>query len=346
LDQNDLEKIGRYINGMSDDNEKEWVESLFLNGENNSSLRQMLEKDWEIILKDSSLSGVNLNYLLDKVYHSIRQMENIKKKTISQRLYRIYMNAAAIFLLPLLITGGLFYCYKSLKDGTAINQKANFTIFAPFGSRVSFSLPDGTTGMLNSGSTLCYSLPFTNNRQVKLEGEAWMDVNQDMDHPFEISVGNSTLKVLGTRFNVNAYPEENFVEVVLKQGKLEFQANEDSGKVTILPSERLVFKNGNLIKSPADPSKYAAWTEGKLVFRGDPMVEVARRIERWYNVKVYLADKELEMYSFRAIFLDDSLTDVLRFLSMTSPIRYRVSPRELLRDGTYKKEEVTIYLKK
>ena len=54
----------------------------------------------------------------------------------------------------------------------------------------------------------------------------------------------------------------------------------------ILPSERLIFQNGNISKSVTDPEKYNAWTEGKLVFRGDPMAEVARRIERWYNVKI------------------------------------------------------------
>jgi transmembrane sensor len=98
-------------------------------------------------------------------------------------------------------------------------------------------------------------------------------------------------------------------------------------------------------KSVVDPAKYNAWTEGMLVFRGDSMAEVARRIERWYNVKIILADKELGNYSFRATFQDDSLEEVLRFLSLTSPIRYKVKPRELMLDGTYRKEEVTIYMK-
>ncbi len=120
----------------------------------------------------------------------------------------------------------------------------------------------------------------------------------------------------------------------------------DDEKVTTLPLERLVFQNGNISKSVTDPAKYNAWTEGKLVFRGDLMTEVARRIERWYNVKICLADQEIEKYSFRATFEDDKLEDVLRFLSLTSPIRYQITPRKLLPDGTYEKEKVTIYLKK
>jgi transmembrane sensor len=135
------------------------------------------------------------------------------------------------------------------------------------------------------------------------------------------------------------------VQVVLEEGKVSYKNQEVSEEFAMLPSERLIFKDGNISKSVTDPAKYKAWTEGKLVFRGDPMAEVARRIERWYNVEVTIADKGLNKYSFRGIFLDDTLDDVLRFLSMTSPIRYSISPREMMPDGTYKKEEVTIYLK-
>jgi ferric-dicitrate binding protein FerR (iron transport regulator) len=346
LKENDLDKIERYINGISDDNEKKWVESLFLNGENNLYLRHSLEKDWDILIRDKTLSEVNLNHLLDRVHHIIRKNEIKKKQKPLQKFTRIYMRAAAILLLPLLVAGGLVYSYFRNQDKTIADRQVISTIYAPLGARVSFNLPDGTTGMLNSGSHLAYSLPFNNNREVTLEGEAWFEVIRDENHPFEIGTGNSTVKVLGTSFNVSAYPAENYVEVVLQQGKVEFQDNKGDEKVTMLPLERLVFQDGNISKSVTDPAKYNAWTEGKLVFRGDLMAEVGRRIERWYNVKVVLADKELEKYSFRATFEDDKLEDVLRLLSMTSPIRYQIVPRKLLYDGTYEKEKVTIYLKK
>ena len=298
------------------------------------------------MVRDTSPSEVNLNHLLDRVHHIIRKNETLKRQKPFQKIIRIYMRAAAILLLPLLIAGGMVYSYLSNHGKITADQRVSSTIFAPLGARVSFILPDGTTGMLNSGSHLSYSLPFTNNRQVKLEGEAWLEVKHDQDHPFEISNGNSTVKVLGTSFNMSAYPAENYIEVVLQQGKVEFLDKKGNEKVTMLPSERLVYQNGNIIKTVTDASKYNAWTEGKLVFRGDPMAEVARRIERWYNVKIQLADKELEKYSFRATFLDDTLEEVLRCLSLTSPIRYKITPRELMPDDTFKKQEVTIFMKK
>ena len=346
MKENDLDKIERYINGQADDNEKARVETLFLSGEDNHTLRNSLERDWNIMLRDTSPSEVNLNHLLDRVHHIIRKNETLKRQKPLQKFIRNYMKAAAILLLPLLVAGGLVYSYLGNNGKTTTDRLVSSTIYAPLGARVSFNLPDGTTGMLNSGSRLSYSLPFNNNRQVSLEGEAWLEVIRNENHPFEISTGNSTVKVLGTNFNVSAYPAENYVEVVLQQGKVEFQDNSGDEKVTMLPSERLIFQNGNINKSVTDPAKYNAWTEGKLVFRGDPMSEVVRRIERWYNVNVTIADIELEKYSFRATFEDDKLEDVLQFLCLTSPIRYQITPRKLLDNGSYEKEEVTIYLKK
>jgi len=345
LKQEELEKIERYINGLSDDIEKNYVESLFTEGESNNDLRILLKKEWDIKLMDTSPSEINLTHILDQVHHIIRKKEILKRQKPLQKFIRVYMKAAAILLLPLMVAGGLIYNYLNNTDKVAPDQQVSSTIYAPLGSRVSFNLPDGSTGMLNSGSKLTYSLPFNSNRQVKLEGEAWFEVTRDEEYPFEISSGNSSVKVLGTSFNLSAYPAENYVEVVLQQGKVEFLDNCIDEKITILPSERLICQNGNISKSATDPTKYNAWTEGKLVFREDPMAEVARRIERWYNVKITLADKELEKYSFRGTFEDDKLDEVLRLLSMTSPIRYKITPRKLFADGTAVKEKVTIYLK-
>jgi transmembrane sensor len=342
LKKEETERLERFIDGQVDDSDLAWLDSLFLHGENNDILRNSLKKDWSRMVGEETHSEVDLSHILDKVHHIIRQNEDMSRKKLMQRILRIYMKVAAVLLIPLLIAIVLYnYVGKSQTKELLVSS----SIYAPMGARVTFNLPDGTTGMLNSGSKLSYSIPFNNNRSVKLEGEAWFDVHPDVKHPFEISSGISTVKVYGTRFNMSAYPEESYIEVVLEEGKVSYKNKDILKEISMLPSERLIFQDGNISKSATDPSKYNAWTEGKLVFRGDPMAEVARRLERWYNVKVNIADKELNKYSFRGIFLDDSIEDVLRFLCMTSPIRYRISPSVMLQDGTYRKDEVTIYHK-
>ena len=337
MKQDEIDKIERYINGKADESERKYIESLFHEGENNLYLRNSIRKEWEFFLSEASPTEINLNHLLDRVHHLIRKQETSKRHQPVQRLIRIYKRAAAVLLIPLLVTGAFVISYSGFKTKTANDSQVSATIYAPMGARVSFNLPDGTSGMLNSGSVLSYSIPFSNNRQVKLEGEAWFEVKRDDDHPFEINTGNSITKVLGTSLNLNAYPSENYIEIVLKDGSVEFLYNKGEEKETMLPKERLIFQNGEIIKSVVDPAKYCAWTNGKLIFRGDPMAEVARRIERWYNVKVNIADSELEKYSFRATFEDDKLEDVLRYLCLTSPIQCKITPREIMTDSSFKK---------
>jgi ferric-dicitrate binding protein FerR (iron transport regulator) len=344
-EQHDFEKIERVIEGLSDEDEKVYVESLFLNGEDNSTLRQLLEKDWIRSLNKSSSLEVDLNHLLDKVHHKIDKEENAKRQKPIYRFIRIYKRAAAILLIPLVISGSLVYNYLGKQNRVLPEQQVNYKMHAPLGSRVSFNLPDGTRGMLNNGSSLSYSIPFNHERRIVLDGEGYFEVSHDEKHPFEITVGSSTIKVLGTILNISGYSDEKYVEVVLEEGKVEYFNPALREGITMAPSERLVFQNGKVSRSISPPGKFSAWTEGKLVFRGDPMTEVARRIERWYNIDIVLSDKILENYSFRGTFEDDRLENVLQFLSMTSPIRYQVTEPKILSDGTIEKEKVTIFHK-
>jgi transmembrane sensor len=357
LNQNEIEQIERYISGVADKNDVACVEALFSQGHENIALRDHVEKDWESDIQNTTPSEADLNRMLDHVYHMIRNKENQKRKLFVHRITHIYSKVAAILLLPVIIVGSLALSYSGNISNTMVEQSVRSVIHAPLGARVSFNLPDGTNGWLNSGSSLTYSLPFKNNRKIALDGEAWFDVTHDENSPFEISVGNSKVKVLGTSFNVSAYHGAQYIEVVLQQGKVEFSSedlkgSEDPkgfskpfGPVMMEPSQRLVLRNGKIDLTTADASKYKAWTEGKLIFRGDNMLEVAGRIGRWYNVKVVLADRDLEKFSFRGTFEDDSLAEVLRLLAMTSPIGYKIAPRVIKQDGTFEKEIVTLYKK-
>lgn len=338
--------IERYIEGLASERERAEVELLFMNGNDDENLKQLLYKDWETDKDDISSSDAQIRAILKRIHHTINTNELITKQKPLQRFISIYSKIAAVFLLPMLIAGGMILKFGGNRSGVNAENRVNAEIYAPLGSRVSFSLPDGTVGMLNSGSRLTYSLPFDDNRHVRLVGESWFDVKSDEKHPFKIDIGKAVVRVLGTTFNVNAYPDESYMEVVLQQGKVDFLDNETRQVIHMQPLERLVFQEGRITKTEADPDKYIGWTEGKLIFRGDPMAEVVRRIERWYNVEVVLADKEIEKYSYRGTFEDDKLEDVFRFLSMTSPITYTITPREMKPDGTYKKEKITIYLKK
>jgi len=347
IQQDDIEKLVRFSKGLSDAEETRYVYSFFAENEDSDDFKSYIKDEWMKYLENNEDENHDLSYLLDRIHHSIHLSENRKRQTLTRKIYRWYSMTAAILLVPILIAVTIWFIKKDAAEQVVVTeQTVTSTIHAPLGSRINFELPDGTRGWLNSGSSLEYQLPFSNNRQIVLRGEALFDVAHDASHPFEISAGNSKVKVLGTRFNLNAYPNENYVEVVLEKGKIEFYVPGIPSAVEMQPNERLVYNRNSIHIATTDPSKYTAWVEGKLIFRGDPMPEVARRIARWYNVEVELVDKELKEDVIRGTFQDDSLEDVLRYISMTSPIRYRIIDRKVLDDGTFQKKKVLLYRKK
>ncbi len=335
-------RLTDFVNGKSSEAEVNEIIDMLAAGEDNAQLRKVLEDDWNSLADSNIISDDKLSAMLDCIHHKIRLNEFGRVRSMTERLTTFYSRVAAVILIPLLAGSGyLLFRDRAVNGGTTPKT----SIYAPAGSRVSFTLPDGTEGMLNSGSTLAYAMPFTSDRAVSLTGEAWFEVAHDEKHPFTVDAGDLDLTVLGTTFNVSAYPEENYVEVVLESGKVLANCEHYKDGMIMSPSEKLVYENGRVTRSTTDPSKYSSWTDGKLVFRSDSMSEVARRIERWYNVRVEIMDDDLEKYSFRATFEDDPLEEVLKFLSMTSPIRYEITPRYLAEDSTYTRSVVKIYLK-
>ncbi len=343
LNKEELKKLEDYLKGQSGREETAWVNRLFSEGESDEILNRHLFDEWVKTQADKGLEGENFEYILDRLHHIIHLKESSRQHKPLTRMFRIYMKIASILLVPVLIATGIMISFPGRDANTAIASGYDATIYAPLGSRVSFKLPDGTSGMLNSGSYLSYSFSHGGIREASLSGEAWFEVKSDPENPFLISAGKSTVKVTGTRFNLSAYPAENYVEVVLDEGRIEFRNDNSDDFILLKPSERLISHDGDIKKSSVDPDKYHAWTDGKLVFKNDPMAEVARRIERWYNVKISIADEELERYSFRATFQDDSVEEVLKYLALTSPIGYRIAPRIIGQDGSYGKQEITIY---
>ena len=107
LDQNEIERIERYIVGTADKSDVSFVEELFSQGHHNDGLRNKLEKEWEGNQQFVTASGEKLNHMLDRVHHMIRNKENKKRKMLINRFTKVYSRVAAILLIPLMIAGSL-----------------------------------------------------------------------------------------------------------------------------------------------------------------------------------------------------------------------------------------------
>lgn len=299
---------------------------------------RLLRTDLNQSLERSPEERKDLEHVLHQIHHRIRLKQSEKGKSKVYRLYRWTSRVAAILFVPLLAVS-LFL----VLDGHPEKERAvMLQITAPQGARVNFELPDGTTGTLNSGTRLNYSSAFSENRHVELVGEAWFDVAKDKRHPFLIDVNENRITVTGTRFSLAAYPADKITELVLEEGKVLFESATLNTALEIVPGQRVTEKYGQVEREEVETWKYTAWKEGKLVFRNDSMVELARRISRWYNVDVEIRDEGLEEYKFRGVFEDDSLEEVLRLLRMTSPIDYEIHDRKLNADGSFSRKQVIL----
>ncbi len=335
--------IERYISGEANEPETIWVEKQFASGELEPFLKKKVKRDWKDF---NSTEEIDLSYLFEKVLDKINEKGTASRTVKLNRVLDIYLKVAAILLLPLVIAGSIFFFSQHQKISILSNNISTSTINAPPGSRITFELPDGSHGYLNSGSTLTYSIPFNENRKVELKGEAWFSVVKDRKNPFEVKAGNSTIEVLGTSFNLTAYPEDNYIEVVLEEGSVAFKADPKARITHLKPNERLLFKDKSITIDKVEPKKYSGWTKGELVFRGDKMEEIARRLERWYNIKVIITNEKLLDYSFRGTFIDAALEDVLNLLSMTSPLEYNIKPAYMNSNDNWEKETVIFSIKK
>jgi ferric-dicitrate binding protein FerR (iron transport regulator) len=191
---------------------------------------------------------------------------------------------------------------------------------------------------------LKYAVQFKQDRSVELSGEAYFDVVHNAEMPFHVNTRNLDIKVLGTTFNVLANENENTEEIVLQTGKVEVSDQNGKQLATMQPDDQLILdtEKQTFTRNSIISSQYTSWKEGKLVFRNENMQQVARRLSRWYNAEVVVADRQLDAYTFHATFIDEPLDEVLKLISITTPISYTEEKRTSDKEGTFSQRKIIL----
>lgn len=189
------------------------------------------------------------------------------------------------------------------------------TLFNPRGSRViDMALSDNSHVWLNAGSSVTYPVAFTGNeRKVTIEGEAYFEVTHDVLKPFIVSKGRAAVKVLGTRFNMNAYDDEADIRITLLQGSV--QVTNYQYAVAVKPGEQAIVKAGNIdVKGKVDLEQVMSWKEGYFRMKGTDLAALMRQVARWYDVQVEY-ENGVPAASFGGLINRDvSLPDMLKAL--------------------------------
>lgn len=173
------------------------------------------------------------------------------------------------------------------------------TIDIPRGGEYCLVLSDGTKVWLNAESCLRYPIGFQGNkREVFLEGEAYFEVNREINKPFIVSTLKGNIQVLGTSFNVRAYRDEDKVSTVLESGKIKYISGQNT-EVELLPGYMVEDRDGiHLITSKVNTRFYTGWKDGKYIFDDVSLEDIMMTLERWYDVNVFFANEHLKNLHF------------------------------------------------
>ena len=198
------------------------------------------------------------------------------------------------------------------------------TLRIPYGKRFSVQLSDGSSVTLNAGSSLRYPVSFSgaNQREVFLTGEAFFKVVKDTKRPFFVKAEGLEVGVLGTEFNVSAYPEDVTSKVVLVEGSVKL--NVDKKSTIMEPGElaNLERNNNALDIQKVDTRLYTAWMQGGLVFRNMSFEDILKKMERHYDVKIINRNEELAKEKFNASFDQVPLIKILEYFKQTYGLSY------------------------
>jgi transmembrane sensor len=249
--------------------------------------------------------------------HSTPQI-SIVRKLILNPSFRI---AAAVLFAALLLVSGYEMYFNHSESKTLLEISASDQILK------SFTLPDGTVVSLNSDTKIKYPKQFAaNTREVTIEGEAFFQVIPNKAQPFIIHAGNAQIRVLGTSFNVNAYPAAKTLEVIVETGRVQFLNNtamsKENNELILTPGEigTLDYSGNSLIKSTNQNPNFLAWKTRNLVFKATLLSEVVENLEKVYKVNIRLADPKLNGLLLTAQFNDYPLDFILKVIETTFEI--------------------------
>lgn len=304
--------IVRYLNGNCTPDEqeslKEWIEEL---SENKDEFLQV--KDiWDSLRNQKDYAAEQLAIFYKNQYSRNRTRQLIWIRSLTA--------VAAALLVGLVIS--IFI------PSNSTFSTGNMQVFSvPLGSRSKVVLADGSEVSLNSGSELKYSGGFSaENRVVSLTGEAFFSVKSDAKHPFIVKTSDFDIKVTGTKFNVCSYSDNKYATTTLTEGKIWLQMKGNTQVLDVDPGMKFEIDRVTRKQSlkEVDVESEIAWKDDQFIFRNILFPELAKRLERWYDVKLNYSDERLLNYKFTGKFKNqETIWQVLDALKLIAPIDYQ-----------------------
>lgn len=207
-------------------------------------------------------------------------------------------------------------------------------LVVPKGGEYNLILSDGSKVFVNSMSTLEFPVQFIGNtRTVKLEGEAYFEVAHNKTKPFFVEINGISVEVLGTSFNVKAYPDEILSYTTLIEGKVKLNTlSSGKGGIYLKPNQQAVYSpsSSNIIIQNVDANKFVQWIHGRYVFENESLGEIMKTLSRWYDFEYSFENKELEAIRFEGgLNKYESIYPILDIMNKTNKINVNIEGKEI-----------------
>lgn len=351
--------MSRSLSGEASSQEERQLQDIL---QQNPSLQQeydILVRMWH--QDENAIDDIEALQSVKQIIHKAGEKEQatvVALHPARNRKKYAWMAAAAVILVAFVSVWGILQQKKTGDRVKPITQQEQGgdeeRLFTKNGKRSRFILRDGTSVWLNVGSYLEYMNDFSGGtREVKLVGEGYFDVAHKKTQPFIVHTDNILIKVLGTVFNVKSYPEDKNVETTLFQGSVEVTNNnfKDYMPIALVPNQKLIVSknaaNESNLLSTTDKATIAtphkgtiivaidsakketerietAWVYSRLEFKGDDFEQLAKKLERWYNVRIFFTNNRVKDMTVTGSFEKETIDEALAALQEGFGITYKI----------------------
>jgi ferric-dicitrate binding protein FerR (iron transport regulator) len=192
--------------------------------------------------------------------------------------------------------------------------------------------------MLNSASRIKYPIAFNNNkREVELTGEAYFEVEKMKNKPFIIHIGNASVMVYGTSFNISAYDDDEVLQATLVEGNIGLSILKENKPVEykLTPGKQAEYNKvtSHVETKEVNTDLYTAWTKDRFMFENESIEKILKRLARWYDLDVQYADERIKNQFFTGelnLKKYDNIVKILEMLAAASDIEFKIEQRKLI----------------
>lgn len=345
-----IELLARKQAGEATPAELEELNMLIAKHQDSVYYEEFLEQLWLNPEQELEIPDAGQAYLR----HKLKFADEFPKEKTRKVRIKNFISLAGIAAV-LAVIGSIAIIYFNGRDKFVPDTE----IVAGKGVRKKIRLPDGTLVWLNSDSKLSYdsAIKKRKKRIVYLVGEAFFDVAHDKVHPFIVRTDKICIKVLGTAFNIKAYPIDKKSEATLLRGSIELSVNDRSGqKIILSPSEKFALvenkKEETLKLSPSPKSlkditltiqhvvpvrigqneyiQETSWRDSQLVFQNESLEDLQPKLERWFNISIKFDNEQPKLYRFTGVFKDETIEETLKAMQLIKPFNFNLKDHDLI----------------